>query len=101
MRFVFGIFFVVFEPLVKVVDDCLICLVLDPRLKVPHDILVVQAAQIRDLSPDALVLLGVFIGQFDFLDSIYVPIESMPGLVDDTETSSAYLLQLLKVIRVS
>ena len=46
----------VLRPLIKLIDDCFVTFVLDPGLEVSNNVLIVQTAQVSDLSTDALVL---------------------------------------------
>ena len=63
-------------------------LVLHPCLEVPHDVLVVETAQVGHLSTDALVFLRVqFATQLYLLDSIDITIESVSSLIDRSKAT--------------
>lgn len=57
MRFLFiVIVFLFLLPVIKLVNNIGVSLLFNPCLKIAHDILIIQAAQIGDLSSDALKL---------------------------------------------
>ena len=71
-------------------------------MEVSHDVLVVEAAEVGDLPPDQLVLIGVhLVRQFDLLDRVHIPVQLVTSLVNDTEGTSSDLFKLLKVVFVA
>lgn len=73
---------------------------LNPGLEVPDDVLVVEAAQVRDLSPDSLVFLAVVLGQLDFLNCVLVPVQFVSCFVHYSESTATDFFQLLEVVSI-
>ena len=100
----FLLFFIVVltrVPLVKRGNYFRICLSFDPGLEVSDYVLVVEAAEVGDLPSDELVLIGVhLVREFYLLDGVHIAVKLVSRLVNDTEGSSADLLELLEVILV-
>ena len=87
----------IFVPFGKLGYDILIGLVLHPSLEVPHNVLVVQAAQIFNLTKSPLIFF-IVAREADHLDGVDVAVELVTRPVDNAEAASAYCLQLVKVV---
>ena len=97
------IFIVVFviEPFREIIHYLGIGLRLDPRLEVPDDVLIVQAAQVGYLATYPFVFLWIqLLREKNLFDGVYIAVEAMSSLIYDSEATSANFFKLFKVISV-
>ena len=73
---------------------------LDPRLKVPHNVLIVQPAQNLDLPLDARILLLILSVEPHLFDSIDCFIDAVSGSKDSAGAALSNFVNLLEVLLV-
>ena len=76
-------------------------LMLNPGLKVPHDILVLQTGHVGDLAPNPPILLIVVLWQPYLLYGVYIAVQFVQSFVHYSESASADFFQLGEIIFIA